>query len=183
MVGRSSHATARCRFNRKTTMNTTHKNCCTHCMTATNRNERDKGNTYCGNRNCGCHRRPMTEGETEIASGLDKYFEEEDAKETNTPDTEWSEIKYIVQKYVESKTAQVHALTKLESCIQNLLSSRDTYWKERVRGIPKLIEQHLEYDEDTDTMYFNSKAIKNGQIVNEYKELEKALDTLLDNLK
>ena len=94
-------------------------------------------------------------------------------KPTNTPDTE-EKIKQIVEKvrYVEflhGVPVELPNRTKelLRSSIREAISSRDTYWKERV----KTLRKELWHD------------YHNAQRWSEQKAVADALDTLLDNLK
>ena len=102
----------------------------------------------------------------------------------NTPDTEWSEqiIDLGVQvNTVQDGDANYREYTFNDAQLEAFTSSRDTYWKERVRkeveGMrkTKTFPQHLN-GWDGKTTYF--ERLSDGDI-----HFNQALDTLLDNLK
>jgi len=71
-------------------------------------------------------------------------------EEENTPDTEWVRVREQVynlvkevhiQKPFEDVTGEPHYVTDQ---IMNIISSRDTYWKERVRKEIRGLESDLQ---------------------------------------
>ena len=95
----------------------------------------------------------------------------------NTPDTEWEKkIQELKSLFIELEISlSIQETAKIALCIrevESLLSSRDTYWKERVEGIKFDIEALRGSPRDTDIEY--ARAIT---------DVHKILDTLLDNLK
>ena len=110
----------------------------------------------------------------------------------NTPDTEWEkELRKEIQMFFyNAEHPEVYSSyevamfeRKVEGIVrifQNTLTSRDTYWKERVRkeveGMrkTKTFPQHLN-GWDGKTTYF--ERLSDGDI-----HFNQALDTLLDNL-
>ncbi len=84
----------------------------------------------------------------------------------NTPDTEWEKDFFEYFKGNIDGESNLHCNTKyIRNFIQQNISSRDTYWKERIE------KQRIKQDAITD----GAKEWKDGY--------NQALDTLLDNLK
>ncbi len=101
----------------------------------------------------------------------------------NTPDTEWESIEKIAEEVfkkiqkndidVENGLEHSFARETLKHVIKEALSSRDTYWKERVR---KEVEG-MKKNSNKEAEWYGDDAGWEAQGWNN------ALDTLLDNLK
>jgi len=126
---------------------------------------------------------PMNTPDTECGCTRTKYctkhFNESVHRSHPTPDTEGSSVKEQVynlvkevhiQKPFEDVTGEPHYVTDQ---IMKIITSRDTYWKERVRkeveGMRQSTVQHGHEDNDSRTC--------------DMCGWNQALDTLLDNLK
>jgi len=105
----------------------------------------------------------------------------------NTPDTEWSSVKEQVynlvkevhiQKPFEDVTGEPHYVTDQ---IMKLISSRDTYWKERVKDL----EQDFIIFKRPECNVKDFLAQSGDGQLHRLMEInpKEALDTLLDNLK
>lgn len=95
-----------------------------------------------------------------------------------TPDTEW-------EKELDRWLNDQAVLTKLK--MQELLSSRDTYWKERVRKEVEqaftVFEKIKEIESRTADEYSKQNKLYSPEIRQWAVVGQKTLDTLLDNLK
>ena len=98
----------------------------------------------------------------------------------NTPDTEWREdfrnkildIETAIRLTYNEKDSDA-MVAKMTDYIATLLSSRDTYWKERVRKIA----EGMKKNPNKEAEWYGDDAGWEAQGWNN------ALDTLLDNLK
>lgn len=93
------------------------------------------------------------------------------------------ELKAIVK---DSATDNPFTIAKVINFTQNLLSTRDTYWKERVRkeveGMKVEVREHYD-DCDVQTGKSQRGECRCGLWRNHHRSRNQALDTLLDNLK
>lgn len=104
-----------------------------------------------------------------------------------TPGTEWTEALQVevmdgylhlaeMRHFAKDPVAHMEEMRehwqKLQDFISTLLSSRDTYWKERVRDVKFDIEALRGSPRDTDIEY--ARAIT---------DVHKILDDIIDNLK
>ena len=90
----------------------------------------------------------------------------------NTPDMEWEKgWKFKLQEMVaEYQHGRLALSCDVLEFVESLLTSRDTYWKERV------------YNVVSEWVMHNAKTIQHNNGETEYVEVRELL-TLLDNLK
>ena len=117
--------------------------------------------------------------ETKITTAMQRAYEagKADSAHENTPDIEWEKgWKFKLQEMVaEYQHGRLALSCDVLEFVESLLTSRDTYWKERVRkeveGMKKEEPKHAGYSRVDASMYSFARGFN------------QALDTLLDNLK
>lgn len=94
---------------------------------------------------------------------------------TATEQPEWGKV---AEKWLEKESVRVSVLTDLQTLIKEIISSRDTYWKERVRkeveGALTVVKLRIVYDrrqgtpaEETVQDIYDSIELKLTPITNE----------------